>query len=246
MSDNIQYREKIYIPKELGKYENKLANALIDICFATSKSNFSPFVLPPGFTLQSEIKCKEPVSYQNVMIAHTIWNPNNKIGLICFTGTEYYSEWISDMEFSQIKPIPLNGYIDGILVHKGFYNIYNNVRTLLWDWWNINKNNIDTLFITGHSLGGALSTLCAFDFADLHPIHYSFASPRCGNVKFVDIFTQRVPQSLRINNTEDSIPQLPLAQTRNYTYKHTSGNIPFTSSLGSIILNHTKAYYNLP
>jgi nuclear pore complex protein Nup85 len=48
--------------------------------------------------------------------------------------------------------------------------------------------------VTGHSLGGALSTLCAFDCARRswrgvprpHLVHYNYGSPRVGNKAFAD------------------------------------------------------------
>lgn len=48
--------------------------------------------------------------------------------------------------------------------------------------------------MTGHSLGGALSTLCAFDCARRpwrraprpHLVHYNYGSPRVGNKAFAD------------------------------------------------------------
>lgn len=158
------------------------------------------------------------------------------------------------------------------------------IRDQLWDWWNNNqscdfvapKGWVQTLYITGHSLGGALSTICGYDFAEVFfdrdcnvsaacnsqtctpdipnacddpciakslPIHYSFAAPRSGNTTYARTFNQRLPTSLRINNSEDVVPQLPPATWEGYTYEHTAGNVPFTISLGSLRDDHIQAYY---
>ncbi len=82
-----------------------------------------------------------------------------------------------------------------------------------------------SLYMTGHSLGGALSTLCAFyaacddELISLTANHrvivYSVASPFCGNWKFRHAFQelerQRRLQHLRIANHEDMVTLLPFA-----------------------------------
>lgn len=82
-----------------------------------------------------------------------------------------------------------------------------------------------SLYMTGHSLGGALSTLCGFyaacdeELIQLAAHHrvvvYSIASPFCGNWKFRHAFQelerQRRLQHLRIANHEDMVTLLPFA-----------------------------------
>lgn len=280
---SIVYNEEVYIPYENGVYEKPLATALVDISTNTSIANCSdvlPLPNPPGFTKQLRIEGIEPTDGSKVMFAYIFWNRQLCHAVISFTGTEFISEWESDFEFEQVAPTSLNGYKEGVLVHKGFYEIYMSIREQLWDWWNSNKSWVRTLYITGHSLGGALSTICGYDFAEVFldrdcstngvttacnsrtctpnipnecddpciarslPIHYSFAAPRSGNTTFATTFNQRLPTSLRINNTEDIIPQLPPATFEGYTYEHTGGNVPFTISLGSLTDDHIQAYQN--
>ena len=98
--------------------------------------------------------------------------------------------------------------------------------------------------MTGHSLGGALSTLCAFDFAQAEStlVHYSFAAPRSGNPLYAQTFNARVPISFRLANTEDVFPSLPPASLYYFDYQQTNTLIPFTVNLGSIWKNHVNAY----
>lgn len=101
-------------------------------------------------------------------------------------------------------------------------------------------------------MGGAVSTICAYDMAnafegyttEIYPIHYSFAAPRSFNVKGAMEFSKLIPTSLRIVNTEDSIPTLPPATWDGYTYSQTIGMISFTKSLGSLGADHVTAYKN--
>ena len=262
------YRREVFVPFENGVYQKDLAIALTDISFNVSQANCSnilPLPNPPGFNQQLRVEGIDPFNKQPLMYAYIFWNKGMGWACIAFTGTVLLTEWQSDLEYEQVAPTILNGYEDGVLVHKGFYGIYTAVRNILWDWWNQNKSWMQSLFITGHSLGGGLSTICAYDFADVFkeatayenannsttgpphvfqiPVHYSIAAPRSGNVKYAQIFNRRVPTSLRINNTEDLIPAVPPGSWRGWTYEQTGGNIPFTVSLGSLVDDHVNAYY---
>lgn len=247
-------------------------------------SNILPIPDPPGFTHQLRIEGLEPINGDKLMFAYIFWNRHLRHAAIAFTGTEFISEWQSDFEFEQVPPVVLNGYKEGVLVHSGFYEIYVAIRDQLWNWWNDKQKSeevapkdwVRTLYITGHSLGGALSTICGYDFAEVFldrdcnisaacnsrtctpdipnecgdlciarslPVHYSFAAPRSGNTVYASTFNQRLPTSIRINNTEDVIPQLPPATWEDYTYEQTGGSVPFTISLGSLREDHIQAYY---
>lgn len=75
------------------------------------------------------------------------------------------------------------------------------------------------LWITGHSLGAALSTLFALDVALCRPAikasHVNFASPRVGNEAFVEFYQRQAAQqdaatrTLRVQNVLDVVPDLP-------------------------------------
>ena len=87
----------------------------------------------------------------------------------------------------------------------------------------LQKNSGFQVFCTGHSLGGALATLCGFyaaaddelvSLASSNPVVvYSFASPFCGNWKFRHAFAglERLGrlQHLRVANGEDMVTLLP-------------------------------------
>lgn len=82
------------------------------------------------------------------------------------------------------------------------------------------------IYVTGHSLGGALATIAAMDIAEKDklrtPINlYTFASPRVGDNKFADKFNQFVSEdqddkednkkikAFRFANSEDIVPKVP-------------------------------------
>ena len=69
-----------------------------------------------------------------------------------------------------------------------------------------------TMYVTGHSLGGALATIFAYECAELDVgkvIMYNYGSPRVGNKAFVDEFKRRVDSSWRFSNASDIIPTVP-------------------------------------
>lgn len=243
-----QYPHQVYPPQTNGIYEQDLAKALWEIDAAVSLSNCEdllPIPTPPPFTHQLRIEAPDPYNGQKHMFAYVFWNTTS--ACFAFTGTFYASEWGDDLNFKQIPPTKLNGYECGTLVHTGFYQIYLAVRCQLWNWWTEHGAGIENLYISGHSLGAACSVLCSYDFADHSPelIHYTFGSPRVGNVEFAEIFDRRVPQSIRVYNTEDAVVDVPLAALKGWIYQHVCinrGAVAFNKSLGSLALNHTVAY----
>lgn len=69
----------------------------------------------------------------------------------------------------------------------------------------------DEVFVSGHSLGGALATLATLHIGYLkncQPVMYTFASPRVGNSGFAKYFKHKVSRAFRIANTEDIVPNL--------------------------------------
>lgn len=247
----IVYKHPIRPPQENGIYERELALGLLDADFAVTLSNCKcvlPLPNPPPFTHQKRIEGFDPYNHEKHMFAYIFWNEDSC--LFSFTGTHFESEWHDDAQFQLTKPCKLNGYHPGVKVHEGFYQIYLSIRSQLWAWWRNYGHNMKWVYVSGHSLGGALCTLCAYDFADIcgpaQMVNYSFASPRVGNVTFAKTFNKRVPHGLRIYNTEDIVVSLPPSAIKKkgvkYIYEHVGFGIPFTMSLCTLSEDHCEAY----
>lgn len=241
-----QYVHTISRPAQENKYNYELAQALIDVSFEITQSNCytkrAP-LMPLDFYYYYEIYAPDSSRKHMRMYCVVFMNKEYTKMLIAFTGTFFLDEWKYDFTYPLVEATQLNGYEPGIKVHKGFYEIYLSVRDSIWKLYSAHADTIEDVYITGHSLGGAISTIAAFDFAATMPIHYSFAAPRSGNVAYAQKFNKLVPNSMRISNIEDAIPHLPPAVfIENNLYGHTNNPIPFNANLGTIYKNHIDAY----
>lgn len=100
----------------------------------------------------------------------------------------------------------------GAMMHRGFVSAYFSVRDEIHDY--IKNRPISAVTATGHSLGGALATLCAVDiqynFPKLKTIEsYTFGAPKVGDDGFRDSFNRRVPNSYRFVHGMDIVAELP-------------------------------------
>lgn len=113
-------------------------------------------------------------------------------------------------ERKQVYPYE-NGKDSGALMHCGFVKAYLSVRDQIHDY--VKTHEVMAVTTTGHSLGGALATLCAVDlqynFIYLAIESYTFGAPKVGNDKFCESFNRRVPNSYRVVHGMDLVPELP-------------------------------------
>lgn len=141
---------------------------------------------------------------------------------IVFRGSESMSDWYHDLLITKHK------LTDDIRVHKGFYTQLHSNKIydeLVTDIQTILKANPDyEIFVTGHSLGAALSTL--FGYMLSHTIKnmvtiVSFASPRVGNYEWKKSFENTTNLiHYRVSNKRDVVTAFPL-----YKYYHVGKNI---------------------
>lgn len=111
-----------------------------------------------------------------------------------------------------------------VWVHKRFLGFYLGVRDNLRA--TVGRMLHDTptltkLYVTGHSLGGALATMCALDLGLVGATHdgvdyrvprprlWTFASPLVGNQAMAELTESKVEESVRIHHTWDPVPLLP-------------------------------------
>jgi len=249
----ITIRESIIInPTAPHVYDKKLATCLLDAGTAVSSAYCKDDIpIPKPFNRYQVLYGLDNRNRQN-LYAYIFWADNSNTAAIIFAGTYNESQWYSNLRLKLVNSQYLTGSPAACLIHRGFSEIYSAVRPQLWQWWrDFGVGKINYLAISGQSLGGALSTICAYDFFNAGPtiVHYSFASPRLGNREFAAEFNSRLPKSIRVYNTEDVVPTVPGPVGKNAIYEHvglTINNKPFTKNLGTIWDNHVTAYHDLP
>jgi predicted lipase len=138
---------------------------------------------------------------------------------VVFRGTDDFRSGWADLRFGK-KRLPYGPRHEDKQVHIGFIDAYLEIRCkilLLYS-----KELSPKVLITGHSLGGAIATLCALDLQynlkegsmkdkkspeKLQCI--TFGSPRVGNKAFVKSYNRRVPNTCRVVNGNDPATQFP-------------------------------------
>jgi len=129
-----------------------------------------------------------------------IFNDSENL-VIAFRGTE-------PNEFSDVKADLLafkrKAKTEG-KVHLGFKielrKLWSDISAL------IEKKKKLQLWICGHSLGGAMATLCASRLEDRSPMLYTYGSPKVGGREFVDGCEIK---HYRFCNNNDIVPSVPL------------------------------------
>jgi len=104
-----------------------------------------------------------------------------------------------------------------IEVHELFYIIFNQIKNdvfseeILDD---IKKNKDYQIIFTGHSLGGAISTLASYYFAKYNlaenePVLITFGQPRVGNENFSRDYMSIISNVYRIERYQDIVAMIP-------------------------------------
>ncbi len=132
---------------------------------------------------------------------------------ITFRGTDSPKNWVIDFAFWK-QSIPYGNTASKIRVHAGFLNAYKSVHVRDQILKAI-TDDIHYVRINGHSMGAALSVLCAVDIEyncpgkDIEVI--LFGCPRVGNKAFKRSYNKRVHKTMRVENGNDIVTKVPFA-----------------------------------
>ena len=175
----------------------------------------------------------------------------SKRGFFVLRGTESDADWYKNIEVAQTA-YTLVTTPDFGKVHEGFFGIYTSMSPSAIVAVNQIAATSTQFFFTGHSLGSSLVTLAVPDVmtnsglsaSRVPAMHYNFASPRTGDATFaaaLDAMTRVT--TYRIVNTEDVVPDVPLAVTDDvldtYLYKHVGTPVDFTAQYDTTAGNHS-------
>jgi hypothetical protein len=181
---------------------------------------------PAGYTLALNIQMSDFIGSDNIptyygFVAQSTATPGAFV--MALRGTENWVEWWDDFHW---ELVPFSYMPNGGNVADGFLDIYETLAatvpgpdaqaTLLKDAaisiGGISLDDMTSLIIVGHSLGGALVTLFAGALAakgKINPKVYTLASPRAGDSTFATTYNAVVATNYRVYNWPDLIPNFP-------------------------------------
>lgn len=149
----------------------------------------------------------------------------DQVMVLAFRGSQEPKDWLTNFT-TQLRNFTI--YKDGVdsvssykgRVHKGFFlawaiiekSVLSQINQWRQHFENANKP-LPPLYITGHSLGGALATIAAAALAD-HGIEvagvYTFGQPRVGDLTFVrQLNNMTRGKVFRFVNNNDIVPHVP-------------------------------------
>jgi hypothetical protein len=166
--------------------------------------------------------------------------------------------WVTNLEFAPLRQRPEWG--PNVRTHPGFDSatdlLYAGVMNYVDDW----LTGPRRLFVTGHSLGGAMATLFAFraQYVDNKTVQavYTYGAPRLGNIPFTAQYQAVLgSRTHRWQNRSDPAPAVPPGQPIQLTgmpapaawstYRHI-GRLHYLPATGAAQLNQTAEPFQLP
>ena len=153
-----------------------------------------------------------------------------QVAVLAFRGSSSPTDWINSFEF---KPRPLGGALagPGWEGHPGFAAAWAAVWPSVHTWLRAHLGR-RTLWLTGHSLGGALATLSALALghagAPLAQVSLcTFGQPRVGNDHVQHALESALPDRVRrVVHRNDIVARIP--PTQHFGYRHAGQQIHLT------------------
>ena len=149
-----------------------------------------------------------------------------------FRGTDEIADWLDNLNVSS-QPSALGN------IHTGFYKALMDIWPQMKSCIRSFRRALDdhpgkSLWLTGHSLGGALATLAAATLIEADETFYgayTFGSPRVGDRVFARNFNVEVKNKVfRFQNNNDLVSRIP---TRMMGYSH-AGSFVYISEGGQL------------
>jgi len=180
--------------------------------------------------------------------------------MITFRGTDIKNikNNISNININPINyNIDLSGFKNlinsigtSVGIHSGYYTMYTSVKDILYKKCNeLIANGATKIFISGHSLGAGLSTICTFDFhanldklnikpENINSVH--IAGPPVGNRYFVNIYNKYVLNTVNLYHINDPVPKMT-----SWIYESTKNNYVLISNKFSFDAHMLEIYKDI-
>jgi triacylglycerol lipase len=140
------------------------------------------------------------------------WCVAEDLAMLAFRGTGNVRQWLRDARFFPVED-------EWGSIHIGFRDGVMNVASVLADFGGAVKS-CKHVWLTGHSLGGALAVVAAMRLksgANISPFLYTYGQPAVGLNGFAERFSVELPQRFwRFVNQSDIVTRVPP-----WPYRHT-------------------------
>lgn len=202
--------------KDLDENEYKIFLAsTYEIDMSAQKPEIQELLNELRFSPQGRLKKFIADFDVGLQCAVTVSEKYNRVTVV-FRGSDDSLDWKANLNFPKTRP----AYDPEVQVHRGFNNILDASRDRIFavideiisDRAATSSNKYD-IYVTGHSLGGALTTLFGYElslrYSDLNINAVSFASPRAGNSAFRERHDARTNlKHYRFANNRDTVTSL--------------------------------------
>jgi triacylglycerol lipase len=130
------------------------------------------------------------------------------MAVICFRGTQQIEDWLTNVRISSVDIRHTETNVKIGKMHKGFHDAYKSVEDEIVE--RLQGYADLPLYITGHSLGGALAVVATwYQSSEYLAACYTFGAPRVGDQGLIDRFRTPI---YRIVNGPDPMTLMPPAQ----------------------------------
>ncbi|CAD5221303.1 unnamed protein product [Bursaphelenchus okinawaensis] len=163
----------------------------------------------------------------------------DKVVFLAYRGTAGFFQLITETYQTAFQPM-VEAKIGGN-VSEYFYGVYENLQTA-----GLNEEVLALanqypdyrIWITGHSLGGALASISAAELVKIQNISsdriliITFGEPRTGDSEYANNYDALVPNTYRVVNQRDIVPHLP--PLRLFDYIHHSQEVWYEYGMANI------------
>ena len=163
-----------------------------------------------GFELAKGRPIHEPSTDTQAFVAVRREEGGTGFAVLCFRGTQQLRDWVTNIN-CETQPISDPNGDAGIVgnMHKGFHDAYKSVEESIAD--RLGGTEDLPLYITGHSLGGALAVVATwYQSSQRLAACYTFGAPKVGDDQLQGRFKTPI---YRVVNAADPVPFVPPSGT---------------------------------
>ena len=204
-----------------AEYDRNLAYKMVYLCSLAYSDNVAKYITKASEVNTFELvkQVTKPCSGDALCSGFVAVSHSEKAIAIAFRGTEHFKQLVN--EIRRILTEPKTRFEAGGKVQRYFLDalevVWNDLRQYVDE--KIKNNPSYKVWVTGHSLGGALaslaSTLIMYEGKTSRDnlLLYTFGQPRVGNYYYARAHDDLVPLSFRVTHYRDVVVHLPTCHT---------------------------------